>query len=117
MKFTKQIVFLIGATFFASCSTDPYNAVTEKTHDRQEHSQYVYGDGKGKPARQTQNKYTSTPDDQKRADAIREKMFGKGISAEASPAPTDNAKDAKKDDAKKEDVKKDAKKEEKTEKK
>ncbi len=107
MKFIKQTLLGLGIALLSSCVTDPYNAVTEKTHDRNEKSEYVYGEGKGKPARQTKNTYTATPEDAKRAEAIREKMFGKGVSAETTPVTVDTTKkETKKTETKKIEAKK-----------
>ncbi len=77
--------------FMTSC-TDKYNSVTEKTKDARDKDTRIYGDGKDQPARQTKNTYPDPADGQARADAIREKFYGKT----GAPAPTPAAKDTTK---------------------
>jgi hypothetical protein len=97
----------IFALFFFPFSFEKLNVGdTAKTKDVNAKSEYVYGDGPGKPARQTANTYTDTPEGQKRADALREKMFGNGISAETTaPAPDSTQKTEQKTEAKAEEKK------------
>jgi hypothetical protein len=96
------LVCLCLTVLFTACGLDKYNAVTEKTKDVRDKSELVYGDGKGKPARQAAQTYADPADAQQRADAIKEKFFGKGDNAEtttAAPADsvkTDTAKPAEK---------------------
>lgn len=113
MKLFATIFPLFLLLFLASCGTDPYNVgETEKQRDRNEGNEYVYGDGKGKPARQTKNTYTDTPEGEKRALALREKMFkeGKAVQQENTILQADSAKKDTLKTEKKEESKKEAKK-------
>ena len=110
MKIIQTIA--IGFVFLlSSCVTDSYNVGdTTKTKDVNENNEYVYGDGKGKPARQTKNTYADPADAQQRADKVLEKMFGKAESLETGAAKTDTTKKDEKKTEKKEEVKKEEKK-------
>lgn len=105
MKILKTFA-LCAICALSACATDNYNiGDTAKTKDANEHSEYVYGDGKGKPARQTKNTYPDPANAQERADKVREKFFGAAVSAETAPADTTAKKDDKKADDKKTEAK------------
>ena len=95
-KKPNTLVIALCVLSLSSCSLDRYNAVTEKTHDYRDKDPHIYGE-KGKPARQTENTYPDPANGQDRADAIREKMYGKAaVVAAPAPAKTDTTKkDAK----------------------
>lgn len=108
MKIIKTFALSMICALFA-CSTDNYNiGDTAKTKDVNEHNEYVYGDGKGKPARQTKNTYPDPAEAQERADKVREKFFGAAVSAETGVAKDTTKKEEKKAEAK--EPKKEAKK-------
>lgn len=92
--------------FLTACGTDRYNAITDKTKDQHEKDTRIYGDGKEQPARQTKNTYPDPADGQARADAIREKFYGKSGSATPAPAAKDTTKAGKDTTAKKPEEKK-----------
>ncbi len=84
----KSRLWAFGLIFFlASCGFDRYNAVTEDTPDVREGNEYVYGDGEEAPPRQAANEYPNTPESEKRAQDLREKMFGKGKAGDSPSTP------------------------------
>ncbi len=96
-----RIFALCAICALSACVTDNYNiGDTAKTKDVNEHSQYVYGEGKGKPARQTKNSYPDPADAQARADKVREKFFGAVVSAETTLPKDSTKKEEKKPEAK-----------------
>lgn len=100
MKILKTFA-LCAICALSACATDNYNiGETAKTKDVNEKSEYVYGDGKGKPARQTKNTYPDPADAQARADKVREKFFGVTVSAETGVAKDSTKKEEKKEEAK-----------------
>ncbi|TAE19371.1 MAG: hypothetical protein EAZ95_02140 [Bacteroidetes bacterium] len=113
MRYPKQpktifvALLLVCVWFTTACGTERYNAVTEKTKDQREKDTRVYGDGKDQPARQTKVTYPDPADGQARADAIREKFYGKSGGAAPAPVAKDTTATPKKDTtAKKTDEKK-----------
>jgi hypothetical protein len=110
MRYPKQpktiliALMLVCMGFLASCGVDRYNVTTEKTKDHHEKDDRIYGDGKDQPARQTKLTYPDPADGQARADAIREKFYGKA--AEAAPVAKTDTTAIKTDTTKKEEKKK-----------
>jgi hypothetical protein len=97
---------LVCSWFITACGVDRYNALTDKSKDHHEKDTRVYGDGKEKPAKQTANTYPDPADGQTRADAIREKFYGKSAGAAPAPAVKDTTKVGKDTTAKKPEEKK-----------
>lgn len=111
MKINVSKLLLTVACMIAltACNLDQYNnSDPKKIKDTREGDVYVYG-VKGDSARQLKNDYPSSPENDKRAKAIREKFFGGTSGANlqdgtaAKPTPADTTK---KDGAKAEEPKK-----------
>jgi hypothetical protein len=110
MKINVSKLLLTVACMIAltACNLDQYNnSDPKKIKDTREGDVYVYG-VKGDSARQLKNDYPSSPENDKRAKAIREKFFGGTTGANlqdgaTTPAPADSTK---KDGAKAEEPKK-----------
>jgi|GEM_PF-2589457 len=92
MHYPKQSkIMLLALTFVCmwcatACGVDRYNVTTDKSKDYHDKDERIYGDGKDQPARQTKNTYPDPADGQARADAIREKFYGKANTG--APATT-----------------------------
>lgn len=92
-----------------ACNLDQYNnSDPKKIKDLREGDVYVYG-VKGDSARQLKQDYPSSPENDKRAKAIREKFFGDsngsnlqdGATTASTPADTTKKEEAKKEEPKK----------------
>jgi len=109
-KIVLMALLLVCVWLTTACEVDRYNALTEKSKDARAKDERVYG-VKGQKPRQMANQYPDPADGQTRADAIRDKFYGK---AEAAPAPVaKDSTDAKGKEAKEPKKEGDEKKEEK----
>ncbi len=76
MKKNSAIIFLALVTFgMASCTYQKNNHIEQK--DVREGSEWVYGVHPDSTARQLKVQYTANPELEVRANAIREKLYGK----------------------------------------
>lgn len=102
MRFKKpttifMALLFVCMAFTTSCEVDRYNALTDKSKDHRAKDSRVYGDGKGQPARQTKQTYPDPADGQARADAVKEKFYGKSGGNAPAPAKADTTKADKKE--------------------
>ncbi|WP_035726552.1 hypothetical protein [Eisenibacter elegans] len=67
--------FLLGGTQSCIFFADQNHSKMDKMKNPNKNNSYVYGEVDG-PARQLKNTYDDTPEGQKRADAIRQKLYG-----------------------------------------
>ncbi|WP_247237149.1 hypothetical protein [Telluribacter sp. SYSU D00476] len=74
MKLRKIAALVAGIALLSSCEYQKYNRVEQD--DVREGSEYVYGPHPDSAARQLANKYEDNPEMDRRANAIREKLFG-----------------------------------------
>ncbi len=65
---------LASALVLTSCDYQKYNTVAQK--DYRAGDEYVYGVHPDSAARETKNKYTEKPENEARAQKIREKLYG-----------------------------------------
>lgn len=76
INLSKLLLTLACITALTACNLDQYNnSDPKKVKDSREGDVYVYG-VKGDSARQLKQDYPSSPENDKRAKAIREKFFG-----------------------------------------
>lgn len=75
MKKISVLLFAVVATSLASCNYQKNNVIEQK--DVNSGSEWVYGVHPDSSARQLKNKYTAKPENEARAAAIREKLYGK----------------------------------------
>ena len=68
-------MFAVVAVSLASCKYQKNNHIEQK--DVRQGDEWVYGVSPDSAARQLKNKYTANPDLEKRANDIREKLYGK----------------------------------------
>ncbi|PLK46186.1 MULTISPECIES: hypothetical protein [Emticicia] len=75
MRKLSVLSFAIVAVSLASCNYQKTNRIEQK--DVRKGDEWVYGVSPDSAARQLKNKYTANPDLEKRANEIREKLYGK----------------------------------------
>ena len=108
INLSKFLLTLVCFVALTACNLDKYNnSDPKKVKDSREGDVYVYG-VKGDSARQLKQDYPSSPENDKRAKAIREKFYGGSTGSNlqdgaTAPAPADTTK---KDGAKPEESKK-----------
>ena len=79
----KNILAVIAITLLATaCDYQKNNTI--KQQDLSENDQYVYGVHPDSAARQTKNKYTAKPENEVRANKIREKLFNDSTNAQGN---------------------------------
>jgi hypothetical protein len=79
----KNILAVIVTTLLATaCDYQKNNTI--KQRDLNENDQYVYGVHPDSAARQTKNKYTPKPENEIRANKIREKLFNDSTNAQGN---------------------------------
>jgi len=109
INISKLLLTFACVIALTACNLDQYNnSDPKKIKDIREGDIYVYG-VKGDSARQLKQDYPSSPENDKRAKAIREKFFGgstgsnlqDGATATTSPADTTKKDGAKPAEAKK----------------
>jgi uncharacterized membrane protein len=76
-----SIIILLAATVLATtaCSYQANNSIDQA--DVNEGSEWVYGVHPDSAAKQLQNVYTPVPENEKRAAAIQEKLYGAAVAA------------------------------------
>ncbi len=75
MRKLSVLLFAVVAVSLASCKYQKNNHIEQK--DVRQGDEWVYGVSPDSAARQLKNKYTANPDLEKRANDIREKLYGK----------------------------------------
>lgn len=75
MRKLSVLLFAVVAVSLASCKYQKNNSIEQ--HDARKGDEWVYGVSPDSAARQLKNKYTANPDLEKRANDIREKLYGK----------------------------------------
>jgi len=108
INISKLLLTFACVIALTACNLDQYNnSDPKKIKDIREGDIYVYG-VKGDSARQLRNDYPSSPENDKRAKAIREKFFGGSTGSNlqdgattATPADTTKKDGAKPAEAKK----------------
>lgn len=75
MRKLSGLLFVVVAVSLASCKYQKTNTIEQK--DVRNGDEWVYGVSPDSAARQLKNKYTANPDLEKRANEIREKLYGK----------------------------------------
>lgn len=75
MRKLSVLLFAVVAVSLASCKYQKNNHIEQK--DVRQGDEWVYGVSPDSAARQLKNKYTANPDLEKRANNIREKLYGK----------------------------------------
>jgi len=75
MRKLSGLLFVGVAVSLASCNYQKTNTIEQK--DVRNGDEWVYGVSPDSAARQLKNKYTANPDLEKRANEIREKLYGK----------------------------------------
>ena len=68
------VLSLASALVLTSCDYQKHNTIAQK--DYRAGDEYVYGVHPDSAARQTKNKYTEKPENEARAQKIREKLYG-----------------------------------------
>jgi len=76
MRKLSVLLFAVVAVSLASCNYQKNNVIEQK--DVRQGDEWVYGVSPDSAARQLKNKYTANPELEKRASAIREKLYGAG---------------------------------------
>ena len=108
INISKLLLAIACITALTACNLDKYNnSDLKKIKDSREGDVYVYG-VKGDSARQLKQDYPSSPENDKRAKAIREKFFGGSTGSNLQDGATVSiaADTTKKDGAKTEKPKK-----------
>lgn len=75
MKKIGVVLSLVSLLALSSCDYQKNNRI--KQDDVNDGNERVYGDGKGKPARQLANQYEASAEDAARPVKIKEKLYGK----------------------------------------
>jgi hypothetical protein len=75
MRKLSVLLFAVVAVSLASCEYQKSSNIEQ--HDVRKGDEWVYGVSPDSAARQLKNKYTANPDLEKRANDIREKLYGK----------------------------------------
>ena len=79
----KNILAVVAiASLATACDYQKNNTI--KQIDLNEQDQYVYGVHPDSAARQTKNKYTAKPENEVRANKIREKLFNDSTNAQGN---------------------------------
>jgi hypothetical protein len=79
----KNILAVVAIALLATaCDYQKNNTI--KQIDLNEQDQYVYGVHPDSAARQTKNKYTAKPENEVRANKIREKLFNDSTNAQGN---------------------------------
>jgi hypothetical protein len=79
----KNILAVVAVALLATaCDYQKNNTI--KQGDVNENDQYVYGVHPDSAARQTKNKYTAKPENEVRANKIREKLFNDSTNAQGN---------------------------------
>lgn len=108
INISKLLLPVVCVVALTACNLDQYNnSDLKKIKDKREGDIYVYGI-KGDSARQLRQNYPSSPENDRRAKAIREKFFGgsTGSNLQDGASNTAPADTTKKDGAKPEEAKK-----------
>jgi len=74
MRKLSVLLIAVAAVSLTSCNYQRNNVIEQK--DARKGDQWVYGVSPDSAARQLKNKYTANPELEKRANAIREKLYG-----------------------------------------
>ena len=74
MKRLSVLLLAVVAASLASCTYQTSNRIEQK--DVNKGSEWVYGVHPDSSARQLKNKYTANPENETRAAAIKEKLYG-----------------------------------------
>ena len=75
MRKLSVLLFAVVAVSLASCKYQKTNVIEQK--DVRKGDEWVYGVSPDSAARQLKNKYTANPELEKKANEIREKLYGK----------------------------------------
>ena len=75
MRKLSVLLFAVVAVSLASCKYQKNNVIEQ--NDVRKGDSWVYGVSPDSAARQLKNKYTANPDLEKKANDIREKLYGK----------------------------------------
>lgn len=80
----RKNILAVAAIALLATACDYQKNNTIKQIDLNEHDQYVYGVHPDSAARQTKNKYAAKPENEVRANKIREKLFNDSTNAQGN---------------------------------